>query len=221
MIKFHYSFFLIAIFIISCFPGNLKSAEQFRLWSVTYYKSGYDMITSKSINLSKNSKNPQYVLDYIFHDNKQYHPKIVLIKNGVAFVNIEGDSDQITNRSGSTGATYFSAIIVFNLTEFDNINFVYFVDAGEHFIPGKYERLDYWALLSNYRKNNYKSIIEQNLNPKNKDVSSYINKLAEIGDETSILKLEELKRNYIKLGYDCVDSSINETIKLINIKRKK
>ncbi|HEY4654462.1 MAG TPA: hypothetical protein VIH22_08105 [Cyclobacteriaceae bacterium] len=182
-------------------PAAACAAEKFKLWNIDHVDKN-EIIACKTITISDAQNTPQGILDLLYKDiRKITRPKILLIKNEVAYVNLEGDSEHITNRSGTTGAWYFGATVVFNLTEFKNIKYVYFVDEGEHFGPGKSERLDYWVLLKPQEKLKYKAEIEDRLNAKNENVVRYVEYLREIGDSKSIDELNDVKRQLRKNDY--------------------
>lgn len=200
--------------IIFIFPLGVISAEKFRIWDISF-ESQREVLTFKNVSFPDEKISPQLVLDYLFRKEKQFYVKIVLIKNKVAYVNIEGNSSYITDQSGTTGAFHFTAKIVFNLTEFNNIEYVYFVDEGDHFSMGKSERLDFWYLMTDYRKSLYKKELESRLNAKNDLVYSYVQMLADVGDENSIRELEVLKIQCKQVSDYCDNETIDEAIKKI------
>jgi len=203
-------------------PATACAAEKFKLWNIDHVDKN-EIIAYETITISDSQNTPQGILDLLYKDiRKITRPKIVLIKNEVAYVNLEGDSEHITNRSGTTGAWYFGATVVFNLTEFKNIKYVYFVDEGDHFGSGKSERLDYWVLLKPSEKLKYKAEIEERLNAKNENVVRYVEYLREIGDSKSIDELNDVKRQLRKDDYggcimrqDEFDKYLDDTIAVI------
>jgi hypothetical protein len=112
----------------------------------------------------------------------------------------------MTQQFGSYGGLQFQAEIIFNLTEIDGIDSVYFFDGGDHFNGGEVDRLDFWSNMSEYRKKLNKNIIEEELYNKvyGGQLLYFIDMLAERGDLRSIEKLEELlseldkQKEYIK-----------------------
>src|SRR3990172_3720468 len=203
-------------------PAAACAAEKFKLWNIDHVDKN-EIIACKTITISDAQNTPQGILDLLYKDiRKITRPKIVLIKNEVAYVNLEGDSEHITNRSGTTGAWYFGATVVFNLTEFKDIKYVYFVDEGDHFGSGKSERLDYWMLMKPKEKLKYKAEIEDRLNAKNENVVRYVEYLRDIGDSTSIEELSDIKRQLKNNDYGgCIMSQeefqkyLHETIEMI------
>ncbi len=205
------------VLLLLSLSSHVFADEKFRIWDVSY-KSQKEILTFKDVSFPNDIVTPQSVLDYLFRKEKQYDVKVVLVKNDVAIVNIEGHSDYITNQSGATGAFHFAAKTVFNLTEFDNIGYVYFVDEGDHFLMGKYERLDYWDLMTDYRKNSNKKELESRLNAKDNKVYSFVEMLAEIGDKESIGELENLKVQCKEISNCCDNVAIDDAIKKIRSK---
>lgn len=207
-----YSILILLIFFVS--PMYIIAGGKFRVWDISS-ESKRAMLTFKNVEYPEKKITPQAVLDYLFQKEKEFYVKIILIKNNVAYVNIEGNSDYITQRSGTTGALFFAAKIVFSLTEFDNIDYVYFVDEGDHFLMGKSERLNFWHLMSDYRKNLYKKELENRLNSKDHLVYSYVGMLADIGDDDSIRQLEDFKIQCKEISNCCNNEAIDEAIKKI------
>lgn len=210
------------VFSVVMSPAASGAAVKFRLWNIDYVDKN-EIINYETITIGDAQHTPQGILD-LLHKNirKIMRPKILLIKNEVAYVNIEGDSEHITNRSGTTGAWYFGATVVFNLTEFKNIKHVYFIDEGEHFGPGKFDRLDYWMLMKPEERLKYKAEIEERLNAKDENVVRYVEYLREIGDSTSIKELNHVKRQLRNDDYggcimpqDKFDKYLDETISVI------
>jgi hypothetical protein len=203
-------------------PAASGAAVEFRLWNIDYVDKN-EIIAYETITISDAQNTPQGILDLLYKDiRKIARPKILLIKNEVAYVNLEGDSEHITNRSGTTGAWYFAATVVFNLTEFKDIKYVYFVDEGDHFGSGKSKRLDYWMLMKPEEKLKYKAEIEDRLNAKNENVVSYVEYLREIGDAKSIEELNHVKRQLKNNDYggcimrqDEFDKYLDDTIAVI------
>ncbi len=153
-------------------------------------------MTFKSVK----KKSPQAILDLLFgqvekkqYNENEYYVKVIKVLDGVAYVNINGDVDYITQRSGSAGALYFKVEVLFNLTEFNYIDYVYFNDGGDHLVQGKSERLDMWTYMSDYRKKKNKKLAEDRLSPFNDNLYTPLGLLAEVGDEITIKKLEKLK----------------------------
>lgn len=197
---------LLLLLIVSLFhevmsPASASAAVKFKLWNIEHVDKN-EIIAYETITISDSQNTPQGILDLLYKDiRKITRPKIVLIKNEVAYVDLEGDAEHITNRSGTTGAWYFAATVVFNLTEFKEIQYVYFVDEGDHFGSGKSERLDYWVLMKPKEKLKYKTEIEDRLNAKNENVVRYVEYLREIGDFKSIDELNDVKRQLRKDDY--------------------
>ena len=76
--------------------------------------------------------------------NSNYKCKVLLefvkIVKDTVFVKI-GDSEYLTERSGSAGADEYMIITTFTLTESDHINFVKFdFEPGDHASPGTFSR---------------------------------------------------------------------------------
>lgn len=185
---------LLTITFISC---DFTSQEfiKIKLWDIEAVKDmNIEVINYKYIDFNKKSYSPQSILDFLFKDITAVHPKILIVKDGVAYINLEGDREYITERSGSTGATDFAAKVVFNLTEFENIEYVYFIDNGSHFSAGLTERIDFWDLLTIDEKMEYKQLIEDRLNFKHQEkLLIYLDLLEEIGDDKTIDKLVRVK----------------------------
>jgi len=140
--------FLSLSFLVITAATNAKASETFRLWYMDY--SDMTMVFKEKTFPKKIS--PQGILDFLFNSKKDFRVEVMLIKHGIAYVNLTNNPEHITEQSGSFGAIEFKAKVVFNLTEFKNINCVYFVDFGSHFVWGVKERLDYWDYMTNYRK---------------------------------------------------------------------
>src|SRR3990172_13103132 len=184
---------IMCVFTIVMSPAASGAAIKSRLWNIDTVDKN-EIIAYETTTISDAQNTPQGILDLLYKDiRKITRPKILIIKNEVAYVNLEGDSELITNRSGTTGAWYFAATVVFNLTEFKDIKYVYFVDEGDHFDSGKSERLDYWMLMKPKEKLKYKAEIEDRLNAKNENVVRYVEYLRDIGDSTSIEELSDIK----------------------------
>ena len=186
---------LIFMFFTSC---DFTSQEfiKIKLWDIEAVKDkNAEVINYKYIDFKKKNYSPQSILDFLFKDLKTVHPKILIVKDKVAYINLEGDREYITERSGSTGAYYFEAQVVFNLTEFENIEYVYFVDNGSHLSAGLRERIDFWGLLTLDKKKKYKEFIEDRLNSKHTgQLLIYLDLLQEIGDAKTIEKLLYVKQ---------------------------
>ncbi len=196
---------LIFMFFTSC---DFTSQEfiKIKLWDIEAVKNNdnvyISIINYKYIDFERKNYSPQKILDFLFKDLTAVHPKILIVKDEVAYINLEGDREYITERSGSTGATDFAAKVVFNLTEFENIEYVYFIDSGSHFIAVLTERIDFWHLLTLDEKKKYKKLIEDRLNFKQKELLLvYLNLLEEIGDAKTIEKLVRVK-HFLDEKYD-------------------
>jgi hypothetical protein len=222
------SIILLGVFFISSeailaetFLTETEATVKFKLWSVEW-KENKELLTYKTVDIKRNQCNPQGILDFIYGREtslRTAHPKIILIKHGIAYVNLEGDPEQITCRSGTSGAECFRARVVFNLTEFDNIRYVYFVDEGDHFTIGLSERIDFWRLMSPSERVKYKSYLEDRLNAKFDKIVTYVRLLQDVGDANTIEKLMSLKRqnrNIIRIGNKEFEELIDETMDIIN-----
>jgi hypothetical protein len=119
----------------------------------------------------------------------------------MAHVRIDGDPEQVTGASGSSGGIVFAMLVTFNLTEFDEIDSVYFVNEGDHFEEGEASRLNFWRFMSDEDKLSHKQLLDDGLNAKDEKVHMKIEKLAEIGDEKTIGKLRRLKQQTDNVGY--------------------
>jgi hypothetical protein len=213
-----------AVLTFSVILSSESYAEKrIKLWYIDGgEKYSEDYLIYKDKDIEDAMHTPQGILNLLFKDTKEIEPTVILVKNGVAYVNIKGDHTLITNRSGMTGAWFFVAEVVFNLTEFDDINYVYFVDEGAHFSPGKYERIDFWRLMTREEKKKYKEYIEDKLNAKREDVARYVRLLKGVGDEDTIKELRRLKEQLKVVDYGgCLmdeegfKSLIDDTIKII------
>jgi len=197
--------------------------KKIKLWYIDGGKKySADFLVYKDKNIENAMHTPQGILNLLFKDTKEIEPTVILVKNGVAYINIKGDYTLITNRSGTTGAWFFVAKVVFNLTEFDDIDYVYFVDEGDHFSPWKYDRIDFWQLMTFEEKKKYKVYIEDKLNAKREDVARYVRLLQDVGDENTIKELRRLKEQLKSVGYGgCLmnregfKSFIDDTIEII------
>lgn len=211
---------LMFIFFTSC---DFASQEfiKIKLWDIEAVKDrNMEVINYKYIDFNKKNYSPQSILDFLFKDLTAVHPKILIVKDEVAYINFEGDREYITERSGSAGAYDFEAKVVFNLTEFENIEFVYFVDNGSHFSAGLRERIDFWDLLTIEEKKKYKKLIEDRLNFKHTgQLLTYLNLLEEIGDNKTIDKLVRVK-HFLDENYDSYTiERIDEVIEKIENRR--
>jgi hypothetical protein len=174
---------------------------------------GREVMKYRRVTFKDADYTPQGVLDYLFMKHPEHgydnwigsvRPKIIHIEygyDGVAYVNIDGDPDQVTQASGSTGAMIFAMLVTFNLTEFEDIDSVYFVNEGDHLMRGEAGRLDFWSHMTEEEKLRHKEFLEDDLNAKNEEVDEEVEKLADIGDEKSIKALRDLKEQKESVGY--------------------
>lgn len=209
--------FILLSFITISFAASLKPSKKFRLWSISE-NVNYEKMIFKHIELPAKNRSLQGVLDYIYKGNNSFHFKVIYIKNKTAYVSIEGDADIVTQRSGSTGGIHYALTVLYNLTEFEHIQYVYFLDEGDHFLSGKFERLDFWQYMSDFRKKKSRKLVEERLSAHSEKLYTYIKALAEIGDQNSIKKLQTLKKDLNdkhKYRLEQIDSSIKEIKKRI------
>jgi len=197
---------LFSLLIFQFFVNCLSSPQELikiRLWDIETVKNSAGVpekiIQYKYIDFNKKKYVPQAVLDLLFNNISVIRPKFLILKDGVAYINIEGDRQYIAERTGSKGVGDFEAKIVFNLTEFENIEYVYFIDNGSHLSAGLRERIDFWNLLPSDEKSNYKTLIEDRLNFKRTELLlKYLNYLEEIGDTNTIEELLYVKKSLDK-----------------------
>ena len=93
-----------------------------------------------------NSLKPQTVKQIIKRLNEE-NPKIQIklnrVSNDTAFVQIN-DSEFLTQQCGTAGADSYLASVIYNLTEFENIEYATFdFELGDHATPGTYSRTDF------------------------------------------------------------------------------
>lgn len=191
---------IILVILVLTTPIKSISGENFKIWDISNNPEESIMIF-KSIELSEDEMTPQAVLDLVFqqveqeeYEEDECYFRVFAVINGIAYVAIEGDAELITNRSGSAGATYYQVVIIFNLTEFEDINSVWFCDEGEHFVSGEFERIDFWYYMSEYRKKKNIGLAVERLTDiiDSFGCSIYLDLLTEVGDEQTLEDLENL-----------------------------
>ena len=72
-------------------------------------------------------------------------PNIIFLEQNKNSVHLTvSDSEQLTERMGSSGAMCYLGEVVYSVTSFDDIDAVIFeFEEGSHAIPGKYYRIDF------------------------------------------------------------------------------
>ena len=128
------------------FPDNWMedksdNKEVKKNWSVEF-----DTVSSNFFMKEANSLKPQTVKQIIKRLNEE-NPKIQIklnrVSNDTAFVQIN-DSEFLTQQCGTAGADSYLASVIYNLTEFENIEYVTFdFELGDHATPGTYSRTDF------------------------------------------------------------------------------
>ncbi len=175
-----------------------ESLKKVKIWDI----DSNDILVSREITVKTSQYNPRKILSYICKDNPGLDPEVVLVKNGIAIVNMAGNDALITEQSGTTGAWHWAARVVFNLTEFPDIETVYFVDLGSHFSPGESSRMDYWPLMDRAMKLSYKSYVESWLGSEKTDyIYRFKDYLQEVGDTTTINLLLAIQAD-LDISYD-------------------
>lgn len=193
------------VLVLCVFLVSADTSELFLLWDCDAdYK-----LHSRWIELEPDKLTPQGILDRISKRYRDAGPKIVLIKHGIAYVNFEGDAQLVTERSGTTAALRYKAAIVFNLTEFPDINAVYFFDHGSHFTDGKSDRIDFWKGLALEDKRHLRDSLHPHKRFNFGNLGHYIEAEGEVGDEDSIRHLENLKRSFLYLA-ERIDESVEK-----------
>ncbi|MDH5182229.1 MAG: GerMN domain-containing protein [Gammaproteobacteria bacterium] len=188
-------------------------ADSFRIWEVFYDKvTDRDLLRPKEVSVDK-KPTPQIALDILLKDYKEIKVKVMLVKHGIAYVNIEQNPEHITENSGTTGAYHFAAVVVFTLTELKEIEKVYFVDEGSHFGTGGQVRLYYWELMSDYRRSRYKQELEESAHINSSRLYSIVEKLADVGDAGTLKQLHELKLKCSRKKSCCDGDTLDEAIK--------
>jgi spore germination protein GerM len=92
---------------------------------------------------SQKSRTLNQMIQMLNEKNPQIQIELVKTSNDTAFVKIE-KSDFLTQQCGTAGADSYLASVVYNLTEFKNIECVNFdFELGDHAVPGKYSRNDF------------------------------------------------------------------------------
>jgi len=120
---------------------NREVIESKKIWSVEF-----DTISSnfymKEIN-SLESRTLNQVIKKLNGENPKIQIVLNQISNDTAFVKIN-DSEFLTEQCGTAGANSYLASVIYNLTEFKNIEYVNFdFELGDHAAPGTYSRTDF------------------------------------------------------------------------------
>jgi hypothetical protein len=121
--------------------NNKEIIESKKIWSVEF-----DTISSKFYMKETNSLKSQtlnQVIEKLNEENPQIILKLNRISNDTVFVQID-DSEFLTEQCGTAGADSYLASVIYNLTEFKNIEYVNFdFELGDHANPGTYSRTNY------------------------------------------------------------------------------
>jgi len=121
--------------------NNKEIIESKKNWSVEF-----DTIASKFYMKEINSLKSQtlnQVIEKLNEENPQIILKLNRISNDTVFVQID-DSDFLTEQCGTAGADSYLASVIYNLTEFTNIEYVNFdFELGDHANPGTYSRANF------------------------------------------------------------------------------
>lgn len=149
------------IFILSCNNNSdknnadtdtLSADEEMQLepeeklvWIMQYdtAKAEFHLVQQRKINAD--SLQPQDMVQTLNDAWKDVNVKLEFkkISNDTLYVSIP-QSEQLTERMGSSGAMEYLASTTYNLTEIKNIRFVnYAFKAGDHLSPGTYSRDDF------------------------------------------------------------------------------
>lgn len=130
-------YILFVLLIISC----NQQTESNKIWTVEF-----DTVTSSFYMKETNSLKSQtlnQVIEMLNEQNPQIQIELGKTSNDTAHVKIE-NSDFLTQQCGTAGADSYLASVVYNLTEFKNIECVNFdFELGDHAVPGTYSRNDF------------------------------------------------------------------------------
>lgn len=128
------------LLMILIFSYN-KKPETNKIWTIEF-----DIETSNFYMKETNSLKPQtlnQVIDRLNEQNPNIQIELCKTSNDTAYVKIE-NSDFLTQQCGTAGADSYLASVVYNLTEFKNIECVNFdFELGDHAVPGTYSRKDF------------------------------------------------------------------------------
>ena len=128
---------LFVTLIISCnqkIESNKTWTVEFDTISSNFYMKETNSVKSRTLN---------QVIEMLNEQNPQIQIELGKTSNDTAYVIIE-NSDFLTQQCGTAGADSYLASVIYNLTEFKNIERVNFdFELGDHAVPGTYSKKDF------------------------------------------------------------------------------
>ncbi len=120
---------------------NREVIESKKIWFVEFDTISSNFYMKEITSLESQTLNQ--VIEKLNGENPQIQIVLNRISNDTAFVQIN-DSEFLTEQCGTAGADSYLASVIYNLTEFKNIEYVNFdFELGDHATPGTYSRTDF------------------------------------------------------------------------------
>lgn len=92
---------------------------------------------------NQKTQSADQIVQMINRENPSIQIELCKVSNDTAYVRIS-DGEFLTQQSGTAGADSYLAIVVYNLSEFENIEYINFdFEPGDHAMPGTYSRKDF------------------------------------------------------------------------------
>ena len=121
---------------------NKSENEKVKLvWTVEFDTTSSNFYLKKTNQVEPLT--PIQVVELLNEENPKIQIKLNKVVNDTAFVQVD-DSYYLTEQCGTSGADSYLASVIYNLSEFENIEFVNFdFELGAHASPGTFSKTDY------------------------------------------------------------------------------
>jgi hypothetical protein len=117
--------------------------EERLIWITEYDTTKAEFLLKQQRQVNADSVNPQELVNIINGAWQDVKMEFRKISHDTLYVAIP-QSEFLTERMGSSGATEYLVAATYNLTEVKNVRFInYAFKAGDHLTPGTYSRDDF------------------------------------------------------------------------------